>query len=121
MTNLANGSAEVGAAAGITADIHDRADPRLVRADRVEQLYSQLPLGMVATIAIGVIAAVELREGRFIELVLFWGGLLALVVLLHGMLYLGYRNETHKVENTAQWLRWFGIGAFASGAVWGFA
>src|SRR3982751_375817 len=76
---------------------------------------------MVATIAIGVIAAVELREDRFIELVLFWGGLLALVVLLHGMLYLGYRNETHKVENTAQWLRWFGIGAFAAGAVWGFA
>src|SRR4051812_32745504 len=125
MSNLANGaesgieSAERSAA--IAAVIRERADPALVRADRVEQLYSQLPLGMVATIAIGVIAAVELREGRFIELVLFWGGLLALVVLLHGMLYLGYRNETHKVENTAQWLRWFGIGAFASGAVWGFA
>src|SRR3954462_891870 len=80
MTNLANGSAEVGAAAGITADIHDRADPRLVLADRVEQLYSQLPLGMVATLVIGVIAAVELREGRFIELVLFWGTLLAAAV-----------------------------------------
>src|SRR3954468_17054147 len=125
MSNLANGaesgieSAERSAA--IAAVIRERADPALVRADRVEQLYSQLPLGMVATIAIGVIAAVELREGRFIELVLFWGGLLALVVVLHGMLYLGYRNEPRKVENTAQWLRWFGIGAFAAGAVWGFA
>src|SRR3954462_1666378 len=126
MSNLANGNlattvetAEQRAA--FAEVIRERADPALVRADRVEQLYSQLPLGMLATIAIGVIAAVELREGRFIELVLFWGGLLALVVLLHGMLYLGYRNETHKVENTAQWLRWFGIGAFASGAVWGFA
>jgi PAS domain S-box-containing protein len=115
MSNLANGNAAL-------ADmIRDRADPALVRADRVEQLYSQLPLGMVATIAIGVIAAVELREGRFIELVLFWGGLLVLVVVLHAMLYLGYRNERRKVENTAQWLRWFGIGAFAAGAVWGFA
>src|SRR3954447_24246091 len=125
MSNLANGaesgieSAERSAA--IAAVIRERADPALVRADRVEQLYSQLPLGMVATIAIGVIAAVELREGRFIELVLFWGGLLALVVLLHGMLYLGYRNETHRHENTAQWLRWLGIGAFAAGATWGFA
>ena len=123
MTNLANGieSAERGAAAIAERDIRERADPALVRADRVEQLYSQLPLAMVATIAIGVIAAVELREGRFIELVLFWGGLVALVVALHGMLYLGYRNDPRKAQNTAQWLRWIGIGAFAAGAVWGFA
>jgi PAS domain S-box-containing protein len=124
MSNLANGNLGLESAEGRAAlaeMVRERADPALVRADRVEQLYSQLPLGMVATIAIGVIAAVELREGRFIELVLFWGGLLALVVVLHAMLYLGYRNEPHKVENTAQWLRWFGIGAFAAGAVWGFA
>src|SRR4051812_22202361 len=125
MSNLANGaesgieSAERSAA--IAAVIRERADPALVRADRVEQLYSQLPLGMLATVAIGVIAAVELREGRFIELVLFWGGLLALVVVLHAMLYLGYRKDASKVANTAQWLRWFGIGAFAAGAIWGFA
>jgi len=121
MTNLANGSAELGAAAGITADIRDRADPRLVLADRVEQLYSQLPLGMVATLAIGVIAAVELREGRFIELVLFWGTLLVVVVALHAVLYQGYRREPHKIDQAAQWLRWLGIGAFAAGATWGFA
>jgi PAS domain S-box-containing protein len=123
MTNLANGieSAERGAAAAITADIRDRADPALVRADRVDQLYSQLPLGMVATIVIGVISSMELHEGRLIELVLFWGGLLALVVGLHGLLYLGYRNDPRKLEHTAQWLRWLGIGAFAAGATWGFA
>ena len=123
MNTLVNGidNTESGAAAAVSADIRDRADPALVRADRVEQLYSQLPLGMAATIVIGVIAAVELREGRFIELVLFWGGLLAVVVVLHGMLYFGYRSDPHKVQNTAQWLRWLGIGAFAAGAVWGFA
>ena len=124
MSNLANGNLGVETAEGraaIAEVIRERADPGLVRADRVEQLYSQLPLGMLATIAIGVIAAVELREGRFIEIVFFWGGLLVLVVVLHGMLYFGYRNDPKKLENTAQWLRWFGIGAFAAGAVWGFA
>src|SRR5204862_96365 len=108
-------------AAAVTADIRGRADPALVRADRVEQLYSQLPLGMVATVVIGVIAAIELHEGRLIELVYFWGGLLGLVVILHGLLYLGYRNDARRHENAAQWLRWLGIGAFAAGAVWGFA
>src|SRR5436853_12328 len=124
MNTLANGidSAEPAARAdALTADIRDRADPALVRADRVEQLYSQLPLGMAATIVIGVIAAMELHEGRLLELVLFWGGLLALVVVLHALLYLGYRNDAQRHENTAQWLRWLGIGAFAAGATWGFA
>ena len=131
MSSLANGidSAQSGAevatrnaaAAAITADIRDRADPVLVRADRVEQLYSQLPLGMAATVVIGVIAAIELHEGRLIELVYFWGSLLGVVVVLHGLLYLGYRNDARRLENTGQWLRWLGIGAFAAGAVWGFA
>ena len=124
MSTLTNGIDTVepaARAAALTADIRDRADPALVRADRVDQLYSQLPLGMAATVVTGVIAAWELREGRLIELVIFWGGLLALVVLLHGMLYLGYRNDIRRHENTGQWLRWIGIGAFAAGAVWGFA
>ena len=124
MSTLTNGIDTVEPAekaAALTADIRDRADPALVRADRVDQLYSQLPLGMAATVVTGVIAAWELREGRLIELVIFWGGLLALVVLLHGMLYLGYRNDIRRHENTGQWLRWIGIGAFAAGAVWGFA
>jgi len=129
MSSLANGieSAERGEAAArskaaaVIADIRDRADPALVRADRVEQLYSQLPLGLAATVVIGVIAAFELHEGRLIELVYFWGGLLGLVVVLHGLLYLGYRNDARRQDNTGQWLRWLGIGAFAAGAVWGFA
>jgi PAS domain S-box-containing protein len=129
MSSLANGieSAERGAAAArsnaaaVIADIRDRADPVLVRGDRVEQLYSQLPLGLAATVVIGVIAAFELHEGRLIELVYFWGGLLGLVVVLHGLLYLGYRNDARRQDNTGQWLRWLGIGAFAAGAVWGFA
>src|SRR5438067_3934339 len=122
--SAASGASEIApgsAAAAITADIRGRADPALVRADRVEQLYSQLPLGMAATVVIGVIAAVELHEGRLIELVYFWGSLLGLVVMLHGLLYLGYRNDARRHENTGQWLRWLGIGAFAAGAVWGFA
>src|SRR5258708_31692801 len=123
MNTLANGidSAEPAAREeAISADIRDRADPALVRADRVDQLYSQLPLGMAATIVIGVISAMELHEGRLLELVLFWGGLLALVVVLHALLYLGYRNDARRHENTAQWLGWRGIGGLAPGATWGF-
>src|SRR3954471_28749 len=126
MSNLANGNLTTTVEtaerrAAIAEVIRDRADPALVRADRVEQLYSQLPLGMLATVVTGVIASMELHEGRLLELVLFWAGLLGLVVILHALLYLGYRNDTRKAEHTGQWLRWLGIGAFAAGATWGFA
>src|SRR5437588_8807672 len=116
--SAASGASEVAArsvAAAITADIRGRADPALVRADRVEQLYSQLPLGLAATVVIGVIAAIELHDGRLIERVLFWAGLLAVVVVLHAVLYLGYRNDAHRSAHAAQWLRRLGIGAFAAG------
>ena len=114
-STLANGAshAELGPTV-LAAQIRDRADPRLVLADRVEQLYSQLPLGMFATLAIGFIAAVELREGRLIELVLFWSALLVVVVALHAVLYLGYRRDADKVAQAPQWLRWLGIGAPAA-------
>jgi PAS domain S-box-containing protein len=121
-TTLAHRAADAAFSSTVlAAQIRDRADPRLVLADRVEQLYSQLPLGMVTTLAIGFIAAVELREGRLIELVLFWSALLVVVVALHAVLYLGYRREADKLAQAPQWLRWLGIGAFAAGAVWGFA
>jgi len=62
-----------GSSAGsVTASIRDRADPRLVLADRVEQLYSQMWLGILMTFAIGGIATFELWEQRLKELVLFW-------------------------------------------------
>src|SRR5439155_1557142 len=64
--------------------------------------------------------AVQLRQGRIIELVLFWGGLLLLVSALHAALYFAYRRSADKLAQGEQWLRWLGIGAFAAGVTWGF-
>ena len=49
---------------GISAGIRDRADPRVVLADRVDQLYSQMWLGILATFAIGAIATFEFWDER---------------------------------------------------------
>ena len=59
-------------AGSVSTSIRDRADPALVLADRVEQLYSQMWLGILMTFAIGAIATFELWELRLRELVLFW-------------------------------------------------
>src|SRR5438105_4873723 len=55
--NQMSSSAVEAADRDVSAGIRDRADPRLVLADRVDQLYGQMWLGILATFAIGAIAA----------------------------------------------------------------
>ncbi len=103
------------------ADTSGGADPQRVLADRVEQLYSQMPLGIAVTLAIGGIATYELWDTRTRDLVLFWWGLVLLVSAARTVLYFGYRSSAHKLAEAAQWLRWLGISALANGVNWGFA
>jgi PAS domain S-box-containing protein len=92
-----------------------------VLADRVRQLYSQMPTAIGATVAVSALALYELREGRYAEVLWFWGGLVAMLTLIRIVLYLGYRSSKDKVGEAAQWLRWLGISALAAGVTWGFA
>jgi len=103
------------------ADAGSRADPQRVLADRVEQLYSQMPIGILVTLVIGAIATYELWDTRTRDLVLFWWGLVLLVTAARAALYLGYRAATNKLAEARQWLRWLAISALANGANWGFA
>src|SRR5258706_7415895 len=101
--------------------LRQSADPRFVLADRVDQLYSQMPLAIVATLVISVVAAYELRAGRYAEIVVFWGALVLLLSLACIALFWGYRRSHNKIDEAGQWLRWLGISALATGATWGFA
>jgi PAS domain S-box-containing protein len=118
-TGSAAGSAIDLSERGISAGIRDRADPRLVLADRVDQLYSQMWLGILATFAIGAIASFEFWEPRLRELVLFWWFIVLLVTAGSAMLLYGYRRAADRAANAEQWLRWLAIAALASGATWG--
>jgi PAS domain S-box-containing protein len=106
---------------GVSAGIRDRADPRLVLADRVDQLYGQMWLGILATFAIGAIATFEFWSLRLKELVLFWWGLVLLVTVASAGLLYAYRHSPDRAVHADQWLRWLGIAALAAGANWGFA
>src|SRR3954470_19957814 len=119
--NLSRTSGMPGVDHGVSAGIRDRADPRFVLADRVDQLYGQMWLSIVATFAIGAIATFEFWSLRLRELVLFWWGLVLLVTAASAGLLYAYRRSAHRAQDPGQWLRWFGIAALASGANWGFA
>jgi PAS domain S-box-containing protein len=101
--------------------MRERADPRLVLADRVEELYGQMWLGILATFAIGAIATFEFWDPRMRDLVLFWWGLVLLVSSASAGLLYAYRRSPDRAREPQQWLRWLGIAALALGATWGFA
>jgi PAS domain S-box-containing protein len=109
------------APASARISLRQSADPRFVLADRVEQLYSQMPLAVISTLLVSVLAAYELREGRYIEVVIFWGVLVLLLTIARLALYWMYKRSRDKIGEAAQWLRWLGISALAAGATWGFA
>ncbi|MGQ0545856.1 MAG: PAS domain S-box protein, partial [Betaproteobacteria bacterium] len=120
-TTTANGPVQEAPAAGALPGVRDRADPRLVLADRVEQLYGQMWLGILATFAIGGIATFEFWDARLRDLVLFWWGLVLLISAASAGLLWSYRRSAERAANAPQWLRWLGIAALAMGASWGFA
>ena len=103
------------------AGVRERTDPRAVLADRVDQLYGQMWLGILTTFAIGAIATFEFWELRLRELVLFWWGLVLVITAASGALLYAYRQSADKAAEPEQWLRWLGIAALAMGANWGFA
>jgi PAS domain S-box-containing protein len=106
---------------GAAAEMRDRADPRLVLADRVDHLYGQMWVGLLGTFAIGAIATFEFWDERLRDLVLFWWLLVLLVTGASAALLYAYRRSAAKAEQPDQWLRWLGIAALAIGASWGFA
>jgi len=122
-TTTANGSdtgLEISTEA-VEAEIRDRADPREALADRVAQLYRQMPIAIGATFIAGAIATFEL-QGRWLkELVLVWWAIVVLFSVGASMLLLAYRRCADKVSTASQWLRWVGIAALGNGASWGLA
>ena len=84
----------------LAADIGSRADPRAVLADRVENLYGQMWLGILTTFAMGGLATIEFWEVRLRELVTFWWGLVLVTSgACAGLLY-AYRRSPEKASES---------------------
>jgi PAS domain S-box-containing protein len=122
-STTANGNAdslEVSTKA-VEAEIRDRSDPQHVLADRVAQLYRQMPIAIGATFIAGAIATFEL-QGRWLkELVLIWWAVVVTFSAAASLLLYAYYRSADKVASARDWLRWLAIAALGNGASWGLA
>src|SRR5688500_3235726 len=121
-STTANGTTENAVSTkAVEAELRDRADPGQVLADRVAQLYRQMPIAIGATFIAGGIATFEL-QGRWLkELVLVWWAIVVLFSAAASLLLYGYCRRPDKVASAPQCLRWLGIAALGNGASWGLA
>jgi PAS domain S-box-containing protein len=102
-------------------DSNVAADPRQILADRVAQLYNQLPVSTWGSLLIGAIVTVELWSSQYSEIVVFWCSLLGLLAVGSLSLLYGYRRSADPVGEAGKWMRWIAISALATGSAWGFA
>ena len=107
----------------VEAEIRDRADPQQVLADRVAQLYRQMPIAIAATFVVGadrhLRAAGPLAEGAGADLV---GGSWLPITAARQPAALRLPPQRGQGRRPRpQWLRWLGIAALGNGASWGFA
>jgi PAS domain S-box-containing protein len=108
-----------GESAAAAPPVRELADRRKVFADQVDLLFRHSPTGVLISIVVGGIATYELWGENTRDLVSLWCVLMVFVGAARHILYRAYYKR--RDENYDNWLRWFAIGAFAMGAVWGFA
>jgi len=113
------GSPSPGAQLEQPSRAREGADQRRVLADQVELLYRQSVQGIIGTLLIGAIATFELWSKEYRELVIFWWILTLFISALRYLLWHAWKKRTD--QDHEKWLRWFAIGALATGANWGFA
>jgi PAS domain S-box-containing protein len=105
----------------IAAEIRDRADPTKVLADRVDELYRQLPIGIVATFIAATIATIELRDPLLTQLLWLWWAIVVVFTFVALVLIRAYRRSVDKHLLAERWLTRIGILALGNGAAWGLA
>ena len=96
-------------------------DANAVLAERVSHLYGQLPIGIVMTFVIGLLATYELWELQLSRLVAVWWGFILLVTAASAVLYIAYRRADENASNARRWLGWLSACVIATGIGWGLA
>ncbi|TAN50407.1 MAG: PAS domain-containing sensor histidine kinase [Betaproteobacteria bacterium] len=101
------------------ADAEAMPEPRLLLADRVAQLYRQLPIGAAATLLIVVISVYALRRSDQSWIVYGWSSVALAITTARVLLWWNYQRSTRTVEQAQRWMRWLTLGAIANGLIWG--
>jgi PAS domain S-box-containing protein len=107
--------------AATAAQVLDRANPGRVLADRVAELYRQLPIAIAATFLAACMATFELRAPFFALLLWIWWVIVVVFSIVAVGLIVSYHRSADKQAAAERWLNRIGILALANGAAWGLA
>ncbi|MDH4192114.1 MAG: PAS domain-containing sensor histidine kinase [Betaproteobacteria bacterium] len=97
------------------------AGSRRVLADLVDLLYRQAPVSFVITLVVAAIVGFELWDAQHRKLLLAWEALTVLVTAARALSWFAYFRGARRSEHLERWLRWYALGALATGVLWGIA
>jgi len=107
------------ASPSVRTDTDATPEPRLLLADRVAQLYSQMPFGLAATLAIVALSVFALRRIDQAWVVYAWSSVALAITAAGALLWWSYQRSDRGIDAAARWMRGFAIGAIANGTIWG--
>jgi len=90
-------------------------------AERVAQLYDQLPIGIAMTFVVGALASYELWEWQSRHMVVAWWVLVLTVVAASAGLLIAYRRSQNSATRARRWMQALAVCALVNGACWGLA
>ena len=88
-------------------------------AEKVHQLYSHAPIGIIATLINALILYFILRGVISQTRLLYWLSAIIVLLLFRSVIVYRYRFSTHRPEDARYWNNWFNISMAVSGTVWG--
>jgi PAS domain S-box-containing protein len=94
-------------------------DKEVLLSRKIEIVYGYLPSGLLATVFVSTAIALFLARGSSPLSAVYWGGGMALVILLRLADFLAYRRRAIDLNNPSRWKRSFLAGVTSQGILWG--
>ena len=88
-------------------------------AEKVNQLYINAPIGLIATLVNAFILALVLRSASPSYAIIYWLTGIIVIFLFRSVLIYRYRVSPSNPENAVGWNYWFNISMAVTGIIWG--
>ena len=97
----------------------DQNERELLYAQQVQHLYALAPVGIIASLVNGPVLVLIQWNVISHRVLLLWLSALLLLNSVWGILWNQFRKTSHLSRDSHCWGRWFLVGTFASGCLWG--
>lgn len=103
------------------SSINEYTKDEKIFAEKVQQLYANAPIGLVATLINAFILAFILKGVNSSSFIIYWLTALVAIFIFRVSFIYRYRHSPQTPGEASRWNNWFNINMAVSGIIWGTA